>query len=284
MKQKIIDMRNRPAFLHDFFGATPATAAYDTAKWLNQRVGALEPEHFKRSYTLQGYLQEIDQAGIDYAVVVGRETPDLTIADAEVAQLVQQSPKLIGLGSVDIEARGVESALAAIDHAIHQHGFRAINIEPGFARPARYVDDPIFDPVYQACQQHQVPVCVMSGPTTPDLDYAHPNAVARLARKYPQLNIICFHGYYPYVNEIVGAAFRYPNLYLVPDMYIFQPGAELYVQAANKFLADQLLFGTSYPFRPMQQTIADFMQLGFKDEVLEKVFYQNAASLLKLGN
>jgi uncharacterized protein len=284
MKQKIIDMRNRPAFLHDFFGATPATAAYDTAKWLNQRVGSLEPEHFKRSYTLHGYLQEIDQAGIDYAVVVGRETPDLTIADAEVAQLVQQSTKLIGLGSVDIVARGVESALAAIDHAIHQLGFRAINIEPGFAKPARYVDDPIFDPVYQACQQHQVPVCVMSGPTTPDLDYAHPNAVARLARKYPQLNIICFHGYYPYVNEIVGAAFRYPNLYLVPDMYIFQPGAELYVQAANKFLGDQLLFGTSYPFRPMQQTIADFMQLGFKDEVLEKVFYQNAASLLKLGN
>jgi uncharacterized protein len=34
----------------------------------------------------------------------------------------------------------------------------------------------------------------------------------------------------------------------------------------------------------MQQTIDDFIQLGFKDEVLEKVFYQNAASLLKLGN
>ncbi|KQT43883.1 MULTISPECIES: amidohydrolase family protein [unclassified Methylophilus] len=283
MKQKIIDMRNRPAFLHDFFGATPNTPSYATAKWLNQRVGSLEPEHFRRSYTVEGYLQEIDEAGIDYAVVVGRETPDLTIDDHQVAQLVSHSPKLVGLGSVDIETRGVESALAAIDQAIHQHQFKAINIEPGFGKPARYVDDPIFDPVYQACQRHKVPVCVMSGPTTPDLDYAHPNAVARLARKYPDLNIICFHGYYPFVNEIVGAAFRYPNLYLVPDMYIFQPGAELYVQAANKFLGDQLLFGTSYPFRPMQQTIDDFIQLGFKDEVLEKVFYSNAAGLLNLG-
>ena len=35
----IIDMRCRPAYLHDFFGATPGTAANDTARWLNRRVG-----------------------------------------------------------------------------------------------------------------------------------------------------------------------------------------------------------------------------------------------------
>ncbi|PPD10619.1 amidohydrolase family protein [Methylophilus sp.] len=283
MKQKIIDLRNRPAFLHDFFGATPNTPAYETAKWLNQRVGSVEPEHFRRSYTVEGYLQEIDDAGIDIAVVVGRETPDLTIDDQQIANLVTHSQKLVGLGSVDIASRGVDSTLAVIEKAIHHYGFKAINIEPGFGKPARQVDDPLFDPVYDACQQYGVPVCVMSGPTTPDLDYAHPNAVARLARKYPQLNIICFHGYYPFVNEIVGAAFRYPNLYLVPDMYIFQPGAELYVQAANQFLGDQLLFGTSYPFRPMEQTVADFAALGFKDAVLEKVFYQNAARVLNLS-
>lgn len=34
---KVIDMRCRPAFLHDFFGATPGTPEYDTARWLNRR-------------------------------------------------------------------------------------------------------------------------------------------------------------------------------------------------------------------------------------------------------
>jgi uncharacterized protein len=33
----------------------------------------------------------------------------------------------------------------------------------------------------------------------------------------------------------------------------------------------------------MKQTIDDFAALGFKDAVLEKVFYQNAARLLKLS-
>jgi predicted TIM-barrel fold metal-dependent hydrolase len=282
MKQPIIDMRSRPAYLHDFFGATPDTAAYDTAVWLNRRVGSLEPEHFRRSYTLPGYLAEIEAAGVSKAVVVGRETPSLTISNDEIATLVAQSDKLVGLGSVDIQQRGEKSAIEEINRAINTFGFRAINIEPGFGEPALQADDPVFFPVYEECLHFDVPVCLMSGPTTPDFAYAQPAAVARLARRYPRLKIICFHGYYPYVNEIVGAAFRYDNIYLVPDMYIFQPGSQLYVEAANSFLADQLLFGSSYPFRAMRQTVDDFAALGFREDVLDKVFYQNAARLLKI--
>jgi len=188
----------------------------------------------------------------------------------------------VGLGSVDIQSRGEKNAIAEINRTINQLGFRAINIEPGFGEPALQADDSVFYPVYEECLHFDVPVCLMSGPTTPDFDYAQPNAVARLARRYPQLKIICFHGYYPFVNEIIGAAFRYDNIYLVPDMYIFQPGSQLYVEAANSFLADQLLFGSSYPFRAMKQTVEDFAALGFKEKVLDKVFYQNAQRLLKI--
>lgn len=280
--QKIIDMRNRPAYLHDFFGATPNTPAYETAKWLNQRVGSKDTEHFRRSYTLEGYLAEIDHAGVDKAVVVGRETPSLTISNDEIAALVAQSPKLVGLGSMDIQTRGEQNAVDEIERAVRQLGFKAINIEPGFAEPALYVDDPSLFPVYEACIHLGVPVCLMSGPTTPDFDYAHPNAVARLARRYPLLNIICFHGYYPFVNEIIAAAFRYTNIYLVPDMYIFQPGSKLYVEAANAYLGEQLLFGSSYPFRDLKQTVDDFAGLGFNENILDKVFYRNAEQLLKV--
>ena len=82
---------------------------------------------------------------------------------------------------------------------------------------------------------------------------------------------------------MIGVAFRYENVHLVPDMYIFQPGGSLYVEAANGFLRDQLLFATSYPFRAMRQTVDDFLNLGFKDEVLDGVLYRNAERVLKLG-
>ncbi|MGZ4997995.1 MAG: amidohydrolase family protein, partial [Methylobacter sp.] len=99
---------------------------------------------------------------------------------------------------------------------------------------------------------------------------------------FPQLPIVCYHGFYPYVNDILGIAFRYENVHLVPDMYIFLPGGRLYVEAANGFLRDQLLFGSSYPFRAMGQTVEDFLKLGFQDDVLDDVLFNNAKRLLNL--
>lgn len=282
MKEKIIDLRSRPAFLHDFFGATPDTPSYETAKWLNTRVGSKEPEHFRRSYDIAGFLSEIETAGIDKSIVVGRETPGLTINNDAISDVVSQSSKLVGLGSVDIQKRGNADAIDEIKRAIQELGFKAINVEPGFGEPPLQADDPILYPVYETCIELEVPVCLMTGPTTPNPDFNNPNAVVRLARQFPKLNIICFHGLYPLVNEAIGAAFLYPNINLVPDMYLFQPGAKLYVEAANSFLADQLLFGSSYPFRAMKQTVDDFRALGFLDDVLDKVFYQNAERLLNI--
>jgi len=97
------------------------------------------------------------------------------------------------------------------------------------------------------------------------------------------LQIVVHHGAWPRVNEIIGVAFRYANVTLVPDMYIFQPGGSLYVEAANGALADQIAFGSSFPFRSIAQSIEDYEKLGFRDDVLEKVFNTNARRLLKLG-
>jgi uncharacterized protein len=65
-------------------------------------------------------------------------------------------------------------------------------------------------------------------------------------------------------------------------MYLFAPGSAAYVEAANGVLQEQFLFGTSYPFRAMRQTVEDFVRLGWKGSVLEKVLYGNARRLLQL--
>ena len=85
------------------------------------------------------------------------------------------------------------------------------------------------------------------------------------------------------MNEIIGVALRWENVFIVPDMYIFAPGGGLYVEAANGCMQNQILFGSSYPFRPMKQSIDDYRTLGFRDDVIESVMYGNAARLLKLG-
>lgn len=283
MSRKIIDLRSRPAFLHDFYGATPGTPGFETARWLNRRVGTRgDDAHFTRSHTLEGYLADVREAGITAAAIIGRDTPGVSTTNDRVHELVAGRPELIGIGSVDPQRQGTSAAVAEAGRAIAALGLRGINLEPGFLDPAIAFDDPSLLPVYDACDQLKVPVFLMTGPTTPDPRFNDPAPVGRIARSFPNLNIVIHHGFWPHVAEIIGIAFRHPNVHIVPDMYLFLPGSRLYVEAANGFLRDQLLFGSSYPFRPMKQTVEDFLKLGFDGAVLDGLLFDNARRLLAL--
>lgn len=277
----VIDMRCRPAYLHDFFGATPGSAANETARWLNRRVGTRgDDEHYARSRTPEGFLAEISDAGLSQAVVVGRHTPAQHLPNDRIHQIVSADPRLVGVGAVDPDLLG-DATLAEVDRAVLQLGLAGINLEPGFGSPARHPDDRVFYPVYERLSELGAPAFLMSGPTTPDQRYNDPAPLARVAADFPDLRLVAYHGYWPNVQQLLGVAFRHANVYLVPDMYLFLPGSEVLVQAANGFLGDQLLFGSSYPFRPIGQSIEDAQRLGFSDAVLEKFFYGNAKRVLE---
>jgi predicted TIM-barrel fold metal-dependent hydrolase len=284
MSRAVIDMRCRPAFLHDFFGATPGNAAHDTARWLNRRVGTRGPDnHFERSLTPQGFVQEVRDAGLSRAVVVGRHTPSQHLPVEAIHRIVHGQPELLGIAGIDPVHQGAQAALAEAEHAVRRLGLSGIGLEPGFGEPARQPDDAVYWPVYELARDLGVPVFLMSGPTTPDPRHNDPAGLARVAQAFPGLPLVVYHGYWPRVQEAVGLAFRHENVYLVPDMYLFQPGSQAYVQAANQFLGDQLLFGSSYPFRPIGQSIEDFLVLGFRDDILERVLHGNAARLFGLA-
>lgn len=276
-------MRCRPAYLHEFFGAKPDTASYQAARWLNRRVGTRgDDEHFKCSLTQQGFLAEIHDAGLTKAVVVGRHTPSQHIANDLLYEITNPHQELLAIAGVDPVLQGVDVTIQEIDRVINQLGFAGIGIEPGFAEPAHHPDADIYFPIYEHLANKGVPVFIMSGPTTPDLQFNNPDHLVKVAQTFPQLPIVCYHGYYPNTQQLVGVAFRYENVFVVPDMYGFLAGSEVFVSAANGFLADQLLFGSSYPFRPIKQSIEDFLQLGFKENIIDKLLCGNAANLLKL--
>jgi len=281
--KKVIDMRSRPAFLHDFYGKTRGTPEFEVVKWLNGRVGSRDLEHFTHSKNIDGYLRDIKETRITAAVVVGRDTPAIKHSNDEIHDLVKGHKELVGVGSIDPHRWGVKAAIDEVERAVRQLDLKAINVEPGFGSPLCKADDPMLFPIYDACAQLGVPVYIMSGPTAPSLDMVTPTAVGHVAKAFPKLSIICYHGFYPYVNEIIGVAFRWENVFIVPDMYIFAPGGSLYVEAANGCMRNQILFGSSYPFRPMGQSINDYRTLGFADGVIDDVMYGNARRVLKLG-
>ncbi len=284
MLPPIVDMRIRPNWLHKFFGSTPETSEFEVVRWLNKRVGSKNIDHFTKSNDMPSFLAEMDSAEIAVGVMVARSTPTVRVSNDDVAEAAKKSGgRLLGVASVDPVDLGVKKALGEVERSIKTLGLKGLNIDAGFYAEPIKADDASLMPLYEACEALGVPAFILSGPTTPDLRLNDPYAIDKVAAQFPKLPIVVCHGCYPHVDEMVAVAFRRENVFVSPDMYMFSPGGKLYIEAANGFMQDQYLFGTSYPFRPMVQSVNDLRDLGLRADVLPNVSFANACRLLGLN-
>jgi uncharacterized protein len=224
----------------------------------------------------------MDEAGIRTGVITGRRSGERmgSVANEDIARVVaEHDGRFVGYAGLDIA--DVEGSRAELRGLLEGAKFRGIVIESGCAQEPKYADDASLAPLFGDCEDAGMPVLLMAGGNAgPDVTYSHPVQIDRLAARHPKLQIVSAHGSWPWVNEILGVAYRRTNVWVSPDMYIFLPGWQMYVEAANGYLRDRFLFGTAYPALPFKETVDRFLQLPFREDVLERVLHGNAARLL----
>lgn len=282
----IIDARCRPPLdeFRQYFDIPRIT-------WHGARTGAKSVSRAFVEGSMELYFAEMDEAGIDLAVVQGRNSPEVFmgkkfnaafIRNERIAELQDKYPRrFIGLAGID-PSNTAHDAVKETERCIRSLGLKGIFVEPGRALQS-HPDDLRMYPIYEKCIELDVPVNLMSGPYAgPDISVSSPLYVDRIATRYPELRILLGHGGYPYVQEVLGVAFKHTNVYVSPDMYMFAPGGKAYVEAANTTLKEQIVYGSAYPLRPLVQTIADNRKLGFEADVLEHYFHHNAKRIFKL--
>ncbi|MNT01180.1 Amidohydrolase [compost metagenome] len=247
------------------------------------RSVGFEPSAAAQRQSMELLLGEMDDAGVERGVVVGRLAGTLgSVPNADVLALVNDhGGRFIGAASIDPSSR--RQAIDMIDTALSQ-GFRLINIEPGSYPVPLLADDRRLYPIYAHCEDRGVPIILMVGGTAgPDLSYSDPIRTDRVLADFPKLNVVVAHGGWPWVTEILHIAFRRPNLYLSPDMYFSRmPGWEEYVKAADGFLADRMLYASSFPFCPVKEYKRWFESLPIRPDNLRKIMGGNARRLLGL--
>lgn len=276
----IVDFRLRPP-ARGFLGSKIYANAANRDRY-TARLG-FEPAPSAREQSMDLLLGEMDRAGITTGVVVGRTTATLgSIPNADVAAIVAEHPgRFVGVGSADTTDR--RRCVAMIEEA-RALGLAMVNLEPGVMDPPMRPDDRRLYPVYGHAEDTAMPLVIMAGGGAgPDITYTAPACLDRVLADFPKLTVVCSHGGWPWVQEIVSVAFRRPNLFLCPDMYLLGlPGTEDYLRAANSFLADQMLFGTAYPFCPLEPYVARFLDLPLKPAAMEAMLWRNAQRLLGL--
>ncbi|HSB81580.1 MAG TPA: amidohydrolase family protein, partial [Candidatus Methylomirabilis sp.] len=139
-------------------------------------------------------------------------------------------------------------------------------------------------PIYARCADRGLAVILtLSLMTGPDVSYCLPVDVDQVAHDFPTLKLVIAHACWPWVQPMVGVAFRRTNVYLSPDIYAINlPGRDDFTLAARTYLQDRFLFASGYPFAPVGGAVQAYRAMGFLGEIADKIFRRNAAALLRL--
>jgi predicted TIM-barrel fold metal-dependent hydrolase len=235
------------------------------------------------------FLEEMDAAGVDQGVLVGRQAGHRIVSNDDIAELRDEYPDRFPVAIAGINGANVDEGIWEIERTLREMKFQGIAVDPGWWTPPRYVDDRENHLLYQRCADLggvlYLTCSLMQGP---DISYAEPYRIQRVANTFPTLPIVVVHGAFPFTSEMLGVMIANApqgNLWVIPDFFQFIPGfpgAQDWVEAANHFLWDRILYASSYPVRPLQQSLDEFLRFPYRPEVRENLLGTNAATLFGL--
>jgi predicted TIM-barrel fold metal-dependent hydrolase len=288
MMMPIIDMRLRPPI-----PAWTKGSVFRTAMHYPRNLVSFKGPRSAWLESLDLLFEEMDSANIKYGVLMGRAASGAGnlggVDNRDIVEAVAKWPdRFLGFLGIDLEA--IPQGLAEVREYARATNVKGISIEPGSGIRPRWSDDESLDPIYEIAQEFDLPVSIsLSGLLSAlgghDISWSRPVSIQRAAQKYPKVKFIVSHAAWPYAEEMVVVALACPNIYVSPDLYgatVGMIGADTYVKGANMFLEDRTLFGSAYPTKDIQEAVRDFLALGYRQDIIPKIMWGNAAKLLKI--
>jgi predicted TIM-barrel fold metal-dependent hydrolase len=280
----VIDFRVQPPYgsLLDLHFFRPRPDEEDPVHGNPFVVDRETPPSFTHS-SMDSFIDEMDEAGIDHAVIMGQRAATRwgNASNEDIAQLVADHPgRFTGFAGIDASSDALEEARRACDGL----GLSGIALVPGWSDPPVVDDDDRLMPLYEWCAERGIPVSVTASHFIgPDMLHAHPVHIQRVALAFPELKLIVAHGGWPWTTAAVALAMRSTNVYLMPDFYLYlphMPGARDYVDAANGFLKHRMLYSSCYPSNSLRNALAHLGKLSLSDDAREHLVWRNARRLL----
>lgn len=274
---KIIDFRVRPPYgkylESGFFADIPFRETVADGKY-NM---TLPPSVYEHSMDL--LLKEMDALGIVKSVVPARKA--FGMSNDDLVQLLAEYPgRFIGFASID--GHDGDDAVAEIEKYVVDGPLTGVVVEPGFGDDPMAVDDARMEPIYAYCEEYDIPMVVgFGGMLHPSLDLMDPKGVDRIALRYPNLRMLLSHGGWPFVQEVVWIALMRKNVYLMPDLYMYQtPFTAEYAAAVNTVIKDKIIYGSAYPIVSQKESVNNYLNCGVRGEFLENMMFNNALQFL----
>jgi predicted TIM-barrel fold metal-dependent hydrolase len=207
-----------------------------------------------------------------------------------VAGMQARHPERVVAAWASVDPWKGEDALREAKHAIEDLHLLGFHFHPIMGHYA--VNDGRLYPLFELIDSLKVPVMIdvgttgmgagMPGGMGAILRHAHPSAIDQLAADFPNLTIVAAHPGWPWTDEMTAVALHKGNVYW--ELSGWAPKyfpAQLKVDIRAR-LKDKIMFGSDYPSIPYERLFREWQELGYADDVMERIFHGNAERVLGL--
>ena len=241
--------------------------------------------------TMADYLAMYDRAGVRHVVVKARDVESTfgwRIRNEDVAAFCRANgERFIGFAGVDPH-KGM-TAVRELEFAVRELGLKGLNLQCFEHKLA--INDSRMYPLYAKCIELDIPVnihCSINFSSVSLMEYGRPALLDQVMVHFPELRVCAAPPGFPWVQELIGVAWRHPNVHIglvaVRPKYlaVAHSGYESLLQYGRTILQDRIIYGSSYPLTPLQQSLDDIDSLGLEPAIRHKWLYQNACNFLRL--
>jgi predicted TIM-barrel fold metal-dependent hydrolase len=275
---KLIDMHSHWGTKRGYALRTPEELALQEKTWRSQPSYHTDEEMV--AYFRESNVQTVLDFGFtkyvpveeareyhDYGIETQRRYPDVVLGN-----WIHVNPKL-GAPAVAEFKRVLEA----------RAGFTGLAVSASGSVPA---NDSLWEPFYAVCMEARVPALIFVGTTglgsgLPGgggirLETCHPRYLDDVAAAHPELTIVAARPAWPWQTEMIAIMLHKPNVWYEVHGWSPRHFTQDLKYEISRRLQDRVMFGADYPLFRYQRLVDDWVNDGYKPEILEKVFHQNA--------
>ena len=200
----------------------------------------------------------------------------------EVAAFVSRSEcALVGIASADLY-RPLE-AVRELRRCVKQRGFKGLRVVPWLWNLPP--DDRRYYPLYAECCELGIPFCTQIGHTGP-LCPSEPGRpipyLDHVLLEFPELVVVGGHVGFPWMNEVLSLAMKYPNFYIDTSAYKLNRLPVELVEYMRGKGRTKVMFGTNYPMITPEACLAGLDGLGLDEEAKRLFLHDNTSRVFGL--
>lgn len=228
-------------------------------------------------------LAAMDAAGVELGLLSAWHAPEgpLLSNDDVAVHIAAHPTRFFGIAAVDL-LRPMR-AVRELRRAVKALGFKGLRVIPWlWGLPP---NDRRYYPLYAECVELGVPFCTQVGHTGPlrGSEFGRPIPyLDEVALDFPELVIVAGHIGYPWTEEMIALARKYPNVYIDTSAYT----AKRYPSELVRYLRGggrhKVLFGSNYPMILPERALEELDALSLDSEARALFLDGNARRLFRL--